>query len=71
MKENYFTTCDRCKRTFHTISVARCRHPTVKQHYGANICLYCCMKCKHHYKAETFDAIGCNLTLNCGGDNHE
>lgn len=63
MKTNdYFTTCDRCKRTYHSISVARCRHPTVNQHIGEHICVYCCMKCKHHKKIPNCGAIGCNLT---------
>jgi len=65
-----FSQCDRCKRTFRSISVAHCRHPTVNQHIGNHICIYCCMKCKHHKKMPNCGAIGCNLTLNNGGDNN-
>lgn len=69
MKTNdYFTTCNRCKRTYHSISVAHCRHPTINQYIGKHICMYCCAKCKHHIKNNNPHSISCGYI---GGDNHE
>ena len=52
--------CDRCKRLFHSYTVAKCKHEAVNKHYGENICMYCCMKCKHHEKV----VCGVVCTLN-------
>lgn len=62
--ENYIM-CDRCKRRLHVISVARCRHPAVNQHFGEHVCMYCCMKCKYHIKNYNPHSISCGYT---GGD---
>ena len=56
-----FIMCDRCKRLFNSYSVANCNHTAVNQHFGNHICMYCCMKCKHHKKIPNCGAIGCNL----------
>ena len=57
-KEN-LTMCDRCKRIFHSYTVAKCKHKTVNEHYGQNICMYCCMRCKHHEKV--YCGVRCTL----------
>lgn len=61
--KEFFTTCDRCKRTYHSYSVANCNHEAVNSHYGKNICLYCCMKCNHHQKMPNFGGVRCTLNL--------
>jgi hypothetical protein len=51
--------CDRCNRLFHSYSVAHCTHEAVNKYYGKRICMYCCMKCKHHTKDRI--GVGCEL----------
>jgi len=55
-----YTMCDRCKRLYHSYTVANCKHEAVNKHYGQHICLYCCMRCKHHKKVD----FGVMCTLN-------
>ena len=61
MNNEYTVMCDRCKRLYHSIAVANCKHEVVNQYYGEHICVYCCKKCKHHTKFPNCGAIGCNL----------
>ena len=62
MKKNEpYIMCDRCKRLFNFYSVAKCKHAAVNQHFGEHICMYCCMKCKHHSKIPDCGGIKCNL----------
>ena len=40
--------CEACKRKFYDSLIRVCP----KKDGEHRICLYCCMKCKHHYKGE-------------------
>ena len=44
--------CEACGNRFYELSVREC--PKKPGHY---ICLYCCQKCKRHYKAGAM--VGC------------
>ena len=56
--------CSRCKRLFNSCVVGQCPHPAVNQCYGDHICMYCCLKCKHHKKIKSIGGITCGY----GGD---
>lgn len=55
----FMKKCSHCKREFHDCAVRKCPHPSVNKHFGTDICVYCCMKCKHHIKGGI--GIGCDL----------
>ena len=57
--KQYLKQCDRCKRTFNTTMLLHCTPPRVQEHFGENICLYCCKGCKHHTTVPFFDGVGC------------
>lgn len=59
--------CSRCKRLFYSSAVATCPHPGVNQCFGEHICMYCCMKCKHHIKNKIPHGVKCGY----GGDINE
>ena len=62
--ENKPILCARCKRLFYPCAVAHCPHPAVNEHFGERICMYCCMKCKHHKKITNPGGVTCGY----GGD---
>lgn len=61
MSSDYVIMCNRCKRLFNSYSVAKCNHEAVNKHYGNRICMYCCMKCKHHKKITNPGGVTCTL----------
>lgn len=41
-----YLMCDKCGFKYDEISVRKCPHQSVKNHYGEHICVCCCRKCK-------------------------
>ncbi len=41
-----YLMCDKCGFKYDEISVRKCPHQSVKNHYGEHICVCCCQKCK-------------------------
>ena len=67
MYNRSFVVCDRCKREFRPGVILNCHHEAVNKHFGEHICMYCCMKCKHHIKHVSPCAVSCGYKE----DNHE
>lgn len=53
--------CSVCQREHAECAVRQCKHPAVIKHYGSNVCVRCCQKCKHSSKPEFIDGSKCNF----------
>lgn len=59
-KKRQLVKCSRCKQVFYDNMVRSCPHPSVKQAFGENLCIYCCLKCKLHTRPSPHcGAVGC------------
>ena len=59
----YKTMCDVTKKEFYYGTVRRCQEPNVIKHYGENVSLYICKKCKYVQEYPMFGGISCKYEV--------